>query len=89
MAINHQPIDRFTLGHLAMGVVLGAAGAPFPLAIGVAVGWEFAEVPLKKSFPQLFPHPSQDTLVNAVLDAVAVLVGWGVVRGLTWLGRDR
>jgi len=74
--INHAPVDRYTLLHALIGLGLGAAGASGPVTAGVAVGWELIERELKESHPEMFPHPSQDTLENAALDAGAVMAGW-------------
>lgn len=77
--INANAIDRFTFVHAAVGGVCGASGLPFPLVAFGAVGWELVERPLKDRFPNMFPHSTQDTTVNALFDALAVMGGW-------WLG---
>lgn len=78
--INHNALDRFTIGHAAVGTIMGLARAPWWVALGVAIGWELLERPLKDEFPRLFPHATQDTVANAVVDAAAMVVGWGLIQ---------
>jgi hypothetical protein len=78
--INWPPFDRFTLGHLAVGIMLGLIRMPWWGAGTFAVGWEIVERPMKDNFPGLFPHATQDTLPNAVVDAAAMMVGWGIIQ---------
>ena len=78
--VNRRPIDRFTLAHASVGLLLGLGRVKAPAAALVAVGWELVENPLKDEFPEVFPHPSHDTLANATCDALAVLAGWAVGR---------
>jgi hypothetical protein len=78
--INGDMFDRFTIGHLAIGVLLGLVRAPWWVALPVAIGWELAENPLKDRFPKLFPHASHDTPANAVADVAAVTAGWASMR---------
>ncbi len=87
--IDFPPTDRFTAGHFAIGVLMGLVKTPWWGATGVAVGWEVLERPLKRSVPAFFPtYPdvTQDTLPNAAVDAVAMIVGWGITRLLTRKG---
>jgi hypothetical protein len=74
--INHAVVDRYTAAHLAVGVLMGAARVPWWGATGAAVGWEIAERPLKRKFPKIFPHATQDTPANMIGDAVAMVGGW-------------
>ncbi len=78
--INGNPIDRFTLAHAAVGGVYGWFGLPWSAVVALAIGWELLERPIKDAVPELFPHPSQDTAENALLDAAAVIGGWWLVR---------
>jgi hypothetical protein len=73
--VNDKPVDRFTLLHFLGGVALGRAGLRTRHALALGVGWEFVERPLKKKWPHLFPHPSQDSIDNAVVDSAMVGVG--------------
>ncbi len=76
--VNAVPFDRFTLAHFGAGVALGVVGAPWWVVIGGALSWELLERPLKRTFPGLFPNPSQDTTTNAVTDVAAALTGAGL-----------
>lgn len=78
--INGDSIDRFTAGHAAFGVLLGLGRVPWWVALGLAVGWEIVENPLKDRFPKLFPHPSHDAPVNATFDVLAVMTGWTLAQ---------
>lgn len=78
--INDDPIDRFTLAHGVGGMVLERMGATLPVTVFVAIGWELIERPLKRHYPSWFPHPSQDSTVNSLLDAAAVVAGYLLVE---------
>lgn len=78
--INHVAIDRFTAAHTAAGVIAGIAGVPFWATALGAVAWEIAERPLKQFIPRAFPHPSQDSAANSIVDALAVCAGWAAAR---------
>lgn len=80
--INHATVDRFTLGHVAIGVIMGLVNVPPTWAWAVAIGWELLERPLKKNIPEIFPHPEQDTLPNAIGDIAAMLIGYNAIRAL-------
>lgn len=78
--INQQPFDRFTIAHMAIGVILGINKmTPFGITT-FAIGWELLEQPLKKKFAGIFPVASQDSLPNMTIDALAVIAGWYLVR---------
>jgi hypothetical protein len=76
--MNGDPVDRFTVAHGMAGVVIGLTNAPIGAAVSLAIGWEVLERYLKDRMPEAFPHSSQDRLQNSILDACAVLMGWGV-----------
>jgi hypothetical protein len=78
--INHDVVDRYTLGHVAAGLLFGLGRVPWWAALALAVGWELVERPLKDQYPHAFPYSSQDTVANAVGDIVAVMAGWGVIK---------
>lgn len=80
--INGDAIDRYTLGHGAAGILMGLGRLPWWGALGLAVGWEIVERPLKDQFPKAFPNATQDTVPNAVCDALAVMVGFALVKFL-------
>jgi len=77
---NVAPIDRWTAGHAAVGAFYGAVKAPWWMALSLGVGWEVAEIGLKARVPLLFPRPSQDTVINAVFDVAAVMLGWAIAQ---------
>jgi hypothetical protein len=79
--VNHAFADRFTLAHAAIGAVYGLA-LPLLGALGLALLWELVENPLKRVLPRVFPHPTKDTLRNAVGDVLAVMSGWAAARFL-------
>lgn len=80
--MNHNAVDRFTLGHGAVGVLMGLARFPPWAAVVIAVGWELIENPLKDRFPQVFPHASHDTPQNATFDVLAMLLGYAAIKAL-------
>lgn len=82
IGFNVAPVDRFTLGHMAVGVILGLRGVPWWVALGITVGWELIEDPLKSSLPGIFPHASHDAPINSIIDGAAVMLGWAMMRAL-------
>jgi hypothetical protein len=80
--INGNPVDRYTIGHAAFGVLMGLGRVPWYGALGVAVGWEFLEHWLKDHVPRAFPNATQDTLANSTFDAIAMMLGWGAIKAL-------
>lgn len=77
--INHTPIDRFTLVHFIIGLAYGLLGLGFWIVLFLAVVWEIIENPLKANFQSAFPRGTADTLQNAVVDCIAVVLGWALV----------
>jgi hypothetical protein len=75
-----QPIDRFTIGHVAWGVMLGLGSVPWWATLGQAVIWELIENPLKRALPQVFPDARPDTFANSFFDIAACMAGWGAMR---------
>jgi len=80
--INGDAVDRFTFVHAGFGALMGAVNTPLWLAVTVAVGWELVERPLKNKFPHWFPNATQDRMVNLVVDAGAMMAGYGAARAL-------
>jgi len=74
--INHELLDRFTLAHFGIGVGYALLGAPFWLALLLAILWELVENPFKVYASFLFPNATADTLRNSLGDTVAVCAGW-------------
>jgi hypothetical protein len=81
--IDHHTVDRYTLAHGAVGFVMGVCRAPWWLAVSTAIGWEAVEAKLKEARPDLFHQKTQDTPENAVVDAAAWVLGWGLGYRLT------
>lgn len=78
---NVSPVDRFTVGHGAMGLMLGLWGMPWYAALGTSVVFELAEnYLLKPAMPGLFPVGKKDTFANAATDTAAWMAGYGIGR---------
>ena len=77
--VNKDPVDRFTLVHVAVGGLYGASGLSWPVALALSIGYELAEKTFKNQFPEIFPSASFDTPVNKVIDVAANMIGWGLV----------
>jgi hypothetical protein len=73
--VNYALVDQWTLAHAAIGVLLGSQGLSPRQALVVGAAWEIAERPLKDAFPAMFPSETQDSLRNAVGDALAMAAG--------------
>jgi hypothetical protein len=82
--INYNAVDRFTFAHLGAGVGLGLLRVPLWAVVAIALGWELLEGPLKRKVPEVFPHSSQDTAQNAIVDASAVILGSVLVK---WIAK--
>lgn len=78
--INGDALDRFTIGHGAVGVLMGLGRMPWWGALTVAIGWEFVERGLKEAIPAAFPNATQDTTSNAIFDSMAMMLGWTAVQ---------
>lgn len=81
--INYPFIDRWFLGHVALGAALRLLGVPFLPTMVLAVVWEFAERPVKDAAPGLFPHPEQDTPQNIAGDLAGNALGWALARAVS------
>lgn len=80
--INHAFVDPWTLVHGLVGVVAAMLGFGLWSTLALAVSWEVAEHLLKNLLPAMFPHPTQDTLMNSAGDVLATMVGWGMTRAV-------
>jgi len=80
--INTAFLDPYSLVHALVGVVLVVFGLGLMPALAVAITWEVVEHVLKNIVPQVFPHPSQDTLANSIGDVLSTAVGWGLAAHL-------
>jgi hypothetical protein len=79
-AVNHALFDLFSLVHMSAGVAFGALGLGFFPMLILATGWEIAEHVMKDCIPNVFVHPSQDTVINAFGDVLVTMVGWTIGR---------
>lgn len=84
-AINEAWVDRYTLAHGAVGMLMGALRLPFWVAASTAVGWEAVERPLKAALPDVFPYNSQDSWKNMTGDVAGMLAGYGIWRLIVYL----
>jgi hypothetical protein len=76
-------VDRYTLGHLGFGVMLGLGEVPWWGALGVSLLFEYVlENPMKTMLPWYFPVPTRDSLANSAIDTGAVMLGWYLMRSL-------
>lgn len=80
---NQAPLDRYTLGHLSFGVMLGLAKVPWWGALGTTLLFEHVlENRWKAACPKIFPVPTQDSPANSTLDSMAVMLGWWLMHRL-------
>jgi hypothetical protein len=76
---NQSPVDVYTLFHGGVGVISKQVGLTFGQTIALSLAWEWVIEPMYKDrYPGIFPAPSQDSVVNRVVDTVAVAVGWSM-----------
>lgn len=73
---NYEFIDVFTLHHMMMGTVMGAAGFSALQALGTTIAWELVEPTLKRTYPDMFPSHTIDTVSNKVGDTTYWMMGW-------------
>ena len=71
-----KAIDRYNIGHFAIGVLMQLSGASLSNALVIATVWEVVENGLKKKMPDFFPVAKPDTLANALFDIVSVYAGY-------------
>ncbi len=79
-AHEQSVLDRYTVGHAAVGLLCGLAQLPWWGTVTVAIGWELVENPLKDAFPELFPDARHDRYANAAADATAMLAAYALTR---------
>lgn len=80
--INRAVFDRFSLLHALSGVALALLGVSPVVTASILIGWEVVENTLKDNFPQAFPHPSHDSLGNALGDIAAGGAGYALALNL-------
>lgn len=73
-------VNAYTPAHVAAGVLLGFGRVPWWAALGLAVGWEAVEHPIKDAYPKLIGE--QDTVAGSAGDVLGVMLGWGIARVL-------
>lgn len=78
--INQDPLDRYTLAHFGSGVVCGLLKVEWWQALLLSLGWDVLERILKDVAPQIWPHPSQDSLQHVAVDTAAWMLGWASAR---------
>ena len=80
--INQHLFDRWSIVHAGVGVYLGWHGIGLIplLLVHTAFEW-FENAYLKGQHPEMFPHPSVDTLWNSLGDTLAVMAGWALNLG--------
>lgn len=74
--LNNDAFDRWSVGHAVLGFVLSKTGFNLTTTFAIAVIWEVIEPVLKDNYPNIFPHPSQDTQANKLGDIVSVIIGY-------------
>ena len=81
--INGGYVDRYTVVHVCSGILIRGLGKKkigWLAALGLAVGWEFLEHPMKDAWPGVFaPYDTQDSFPNSFVDVVAVMLGYGLM----------
>ena len=88
--INGGLFDRYSLLHAATGAVLARHDVSAPATFLIATAFEFAENPMKKRMPGVFPVGTYDAPANMVGDVISTMVGWGLVtHGRTRIRRRR
>lgn len=79
---DHGIADRYTLGHLAFGLILGVNGVSTQSAIVLAVLWELIDRPARNIFPMIVPKSTPKSLEYSALNIGATLAGYAATRGL-------
>jgi hypothetical protein len=79
---NLAAVDPWTAVHLSAGLALGLMEVPRRWALAASVAYELAEQVFEREEwgEELFETSGPESLPNAVMDSVALLVGH-------WLGR--
>lgn len=83
MSVDRSPLDLWTVVHFAGGVFAGYLKIPLYIAVLLAVLWEVIE---NRNYPErTIPGFSPESPVNAFVDVVAFVLGYGV----GWYGREQ
>ncbi len=86
--INKSPVDAFTLVHAGAGVLARHYNFSLMQTLAAGLAWDYVVEPeLKKSYPCVFPYPSQDAKTHALIDALIPAAAWLVTDW--WLKRGR
>ena len=72
---NVAPLDVWTIGHVAVGALLGLVGASRSTAYGVVVGTEVFEAIARGSGIQFFDESRQNILADLVTGIVSYELG--------------
>ena len=78
--ISRVPVDRFTAGHYAAGVLMNLGRIPLGWSLVLATVYELVENPAKDYAPNWFPHSGHETTANAIVDILALAAGWLTVE---------
>ena len=80
IADGEAMIDRFTIGHVAVGTLFSLARVPWWATLASSIAWELAENALKRKMPKLFPSGIEDSWAHAAVDIAAVMAGYGAIK---------
>jgi hypothetical protein len=80
--INHAFLDPYSVAHAAVGAILASWRFSLAALLAIAIGWELAERVFKDLVPAIFPHATQDTVLNSIGDVLSAVVGWLICRRL-------
>lgn len=76
---NKAAIDIFTIAHFSIGIFLGQWFKPWQVGV-MSITFELIETPMKKAFPEAFPHPGYDSIQNSAMDVISMIMGAAVSR---------
>lgn len=84
-----SPVDKYTLGYAAFGVILGLNNVGPWTALGIAIAWELLEDGARNMFPMAFPRFANESTLDRGADVAAVMAGYAAARALPSPQRQR
>ena len=82
--VDTNPVDMWSIVHLGFGVAAGLVGFPFLLTLAGAMFWEaFENWRRPRRTIDALPDWTPEINVNALIDVVAAMAGWGIGAGLS------
>lgn len=74
---NESAVDKWSIGHILIGVAFGLLNLTFLIALIITILWELFEIPLERRWARgswLTKHPESNR--NRLADILFNMIGW-------------